>query len=202
MSFFFCAKLLFHKFLHVHKTCANNLKSKVIKPARMLNLRTGGIVLSCRDAYMMEAGAGVPKWLACKGQHASIRAGSAIRSGIGVLTFLEAQQCLLHNGASCIATVMMTIAFWHTLSTISDHARTNIARCCDDRKYCAPRCIGNLPRAILMTRTVRPQPRKEAASQPTNQDRKQPTSLPNHPLAFPPLPFPTAPPTTDHQPFN
>jgi len=72
----------------------------------------------------MEAGAGVPKWLACKGQHASIRAGSAIRSGIGVLTFLEAQQCLLHNGASCIATVMITIAFWHTLSTISDHART------------------------------------------------------------------------------
>ena len=150
MSSFFCAKLLFHKFLHVHKTCANNLKSKVIKPARMLNLRTSGIVLSCRDAYMMEAGAGVPKWLACKGQHVSIRAGSAIRSGIGVLTFLEAQQCLLHNGASCIATVMITIAFWHTLSTISDHARTNIARCCDDRKYCAPRCIGNLPRAILM----------------------------------------------------
>ena len=138
-------------------THAQNLKSKVIKPARMLNLRTSGIVLSCRDAYMMEAGAGVPKWLACKGQHVSIRAGSAIRSGIGVLTFLEAQQCLLHNGASCIATVMITIAFGHTLSTISDHARTNIARCCDDRKYCAPRCIGNLPRAILMKRTVRPQ---------------------------------------------
>ena len=50
------------------KKHAQNLKSKAKKLAWMFNLHTSGLVLSCRDAYMMEAGAGVRKWLACKGQ--------------------------------------------------------------------------------------------------------------------------------------